>query len=91
MTKQTGFLITATYFVPIDKKDFSKQAAAYATMAEIEKTGALPADFDGQLISVKAKQGAHTPTELPSATDEPDAVTKMQGDKVTERGGKPTE
>lgn len=70
MTKKTGFIITATYFVPIDKKDFAKQALAYATMAEIDKTGTLPADFAGTLLSVKAKQGS---------ADIPDAPTQPEG------------
>lgn len=85
MTKQTGFLITATYLLPIDRKDFGKQAAAYAVMADIEKTGTLPADFTGELVSVKAKQGAHTST--PATTEPP--VTEMVGTEVTKRGDKP--
>lgn len=68
MTKRTGFIITATYFVPIDKKDFAKQAAAYATMAEIEKTGMLPADFSGAILSVKAKQGTADVPDAPQGT-----------------------
>lgn len=58
MSKKPGFIVTATYFIPIDKKDFKRQAATYAAMSEIEATGKLPEDFDGTLIAVKAKQGS---------------------------------
>lgn len=73
MTKRTGFLITATYFLPIDKKNFAAQAATYAAIAEVEKTGTLPADFSGTLISVKAKQGsADVPDAPQTPSNEPD-------------------
>lgn len=75
MTKKTGFIITATYFVPIDKKDFAKQAAAYATMAEIDKSGTLPDDFAGSLLSVKAKQGS---ADVPDVPDAPAASTTTE-------------
>jgi hypothetical protein len=63
MAKQSGFFVNVRYFVPIDKKDFAKQAAAYSTMAEIEKEGKLPADFAGDVIDVKVKQGSHGEAE----------------------------
>jgi len=69
MTKRTGFLITATYFLPIDKKNFAAQAATFSAIAEIEKSGSLPADFAGELISVKAKQGS---AEVPDTAPNPD-------------------
>jgi len=76
MTKRTGFLITATYFLPIDKKNFAAQAATFSAIADIEATGKLPDDFIGELISVKAKQGstdaapvAETTTTEPDMTD----------------------
>lgn len=64
MTKKTGFLITATYFLPIDKKNFAAQAATFSAIADIEATGKLPADFAGTLLTVKAKQGS---ADIPDA------------------------
>jgi len=84
MTKRTGFLITATYFLPIDKKDFAKQATAYATMAEIDKTGTLPADFSGTLLSVKAKQGTADIPDAPQTTSEPDKTDPASWPLTTE-------
>lgn len=72
MTKKSGFLITATYFLPIDKKNFAAQAATFSAIAEIEKTGTLPADFAGTLIAVKAKQGSADIPDAPQTASEPD-------------------
>lgn len=72
MTKKSGFLITATYFLPIDKKNFAAQAATFSAIAEIEKTGALPADFAGTVISVKAKQGSADIPDAPQTASDPD-------------------
>lgn len=75
MTKKAGFLVTLSYFLPIDKKDYAKQAATYQAMAEIEKTGRLPADLISTAILVgvpKVKQGNQ---------DVPDAPAGDQGDK----------
>lgn len=58
MAKQSGFFVTVKYFLPIDRADFSKQAAAYAAMADIEKNGALPDDFAGTVEEIKVKQGS---------------------------------
>lgn len=69
MNKKTGFLITATYFLPIDKKNFAAQAATFSAIAEIEKTGTLPADFAGTLIAVKAKQGRADIPDVPQSAD----------------------
>ena len=75
MTKRTGFLITATYFLPIDKKNFAAQAATFSAIADIEATGKLPADFTGTLLTVKAKQGsADIPDAPQTATVEPKDV-----------------
>lgn len=68
MTKRTGFLITATYFLPIDKKNFAAQAATFSAIADIEATGKLPDDFAGTLLTVKAKQGS---ADIPDAAAEP--------------------
>lgn len=67
MTKKTGIIVTATYFVAIDKKDYAKQSAAYAALAKIEETGALPDGFidTATVLSVKAKQGS---TDVADAT-----------------------
>jgi len=75
MTKRTGFLITATYFLPIDKKNFAAQAATFSAIADIEATGKLPSDFAGTLLTVKAKQGsADIPDAPQTATVEPKDV-----------------
>lgn len=74
MTKKAGFLVTATYFLPIDKKDFAKQAATYQAMAEIEKSGKLPPDFTttAVLVAVKAKQGSADVPDAAPAGDRQD-------------------
>lgn len=66
MTKTKGFKLRIDAFLPIDKKDFTKQAAAYATLAEIKQTGKLPDGFLDQvtIIGVEAKEGS---AELPDA------------------------
>lgn len=66
MTKTHGFTITVTYFVPIDKTDYGKRAAAYAQMDTITKAGVLPEGFGGLVLEIKAKEGK---VELP---DEPE-------------------
>lgn len=38
MAKQQGFHVAVKYFLPIDKKDFAKQSAAYGMMAAIGET-----------------------------------------------------
>lgn len=60
MTKKTGFKVRIEAFVEVDKKDFKKQADAYATMAKIEETGTLPADFleTATILGVTAKAGS---------------------------------
>lgn len=58
MSKKAGFLVIATYFVPIDKSSFAAQAKAFADMDTITKTGKLPDGFAAPLVSVKAKRGA---------------------------------
>ena len=83
MTKRTGFLITATYFLPIDKKNFAAQAATFSAIADIESTGKLPADFAGTLLTVKAKQGS---ADVP---DSPTVVALAQGSAVSDAGDEP--
>lgn len=65
MTKTKGFKLRIEAFLPIDKKDFNKQAAAFATLAEIERTGKLPAGFFDQvtILGIDAKEGS---AELPA-------------------------
>jgi len=84
MTKKTGFLITASYFLPIDKKNFAAQAATYAAIADIEKTGTLPADFAGTLIGVKAKQGSADIPDAAPTTSEPDKTDPASWPLTTE-------
>jgi len=75
MTKRPGFIITANYFLPIDKKNFAAQAKTFAAVAEIEANNKLPADFAGTLLTVKAKQGsADIPDAPQTATVEPKDV-----------------
>lgn len=91
MPKQSGFFVNVKYFIPIDKKDFGKQAAAYATMDAIQKTGALPEGFDGKVVSVAVKAGgyddAETPVEPAPEGDNPDKISGSDapaGDAVAE-------
>ena len=72
MTKRTGFLITATYFLPIDKKNFAAQAATFSAIADIEKTGKLPADLAGELTTVEAPQGSTDAAPVAEAAPNPD-------------------
>ncbi len=67
MTKTPGFKIRIDAFLPIDKKDFAKQAKAYQMIADLQKPGAgLPADFLSSvtITGIDAKQGT---AELPAA------------------------
>lgn len=66
MTKKSGFKIRVDYFVEIDKKDFGKQAAAFAMIDTITKTGTLPADFSGVVLEVSAKQGSADVQDVPA-------------------------
>lgn len=52
------------YFLPIDKKDFAKQAAAYGMMAAIGETQTLPTEFIGaaKVVSVSVRQGGYDDT-----------------------------
>lgn len=84
MTKKTGFLITATYFLPIDKKNFAAQAATFSAIAEIEKTGTLPADFAGTLIAVKAKQGSADIPDAPQTASVDDKDVPLTTDPLPE-------
>jgi hypothetical protein len=40
MSKKPGFKITIFGFIPIDKKDFKRQAEIYAAMAKLQEPGA---------------------------------------------------
>lgn len=61
MAKQTGFFVTAKYFVPLDKKDFAKQRDAYAMMANIQQAQNLSAEFieAATLVDVVVKPGGY--------------------------------
>jgi hypothetical protein len=67
MAKTQGFKITATFFLPVDKKNFTAQRDAYGLVAGIQESNKLPDDFLSRvtLIDVSAKQGGH---ELPAAS-----------------------
>ena len=69
MTKKTGFKIRIDAFVEIDKKDFGKQAAAYAMMDEIKKSGELTTDFfeTATILGIDAKQGSAEAPDAPAA------------------------
>lgn len=89
MTKTKGFKLRIDAFLPIDKKDFTKQAAAYATLAEIKQTGKLPPGFLDQvtIIGVEAKEGS---AELPEPgpidpPDEPPLPEVAEADKANGR------
>lgn len=71
MTKTPGFHIRIDAFIPIDKKDFAKQAAAYQTIADIQKNNALPAGFfdTATIIGITPKQGAADIPEPASASE----------------------
>lgn len=75
MTKTKGFKLRIDAFLPIDKKDFAKQSAAYATLATIKHTGKLPDGFLDQvtILGIEAKEGS---AELPDAAQtEPEVPT----------------
>ena len=85
MTKKSGFKIRIDAFVEIDRKDYGKQAAAYAMMAEITSTNKLPDDFFAKatIISIDAKQGSAEIAE-PAAVEPKEPVTPP----VTDSAGK---
>lgn len=72
MTKKFGFIIRLDAFVEIDKKDFRKQADAFALMADIEKSGKLPPSFfeQAKILGLTVKQGNTDVTDAPAATGE---------------------
>lgn len=90
MTKTKGFKLRIDAFLPIDKKDFTKQAAAYATLAEIKQTGKLPDGFLDQvtIIGVEAKEGsAELPDgSLPDTEPAPDAEPEIPGTETGSTG-----
>jgi hypothetical protein len=67
VTKKHGFKIRIDAFVEIDKKDFGKQAAAFALMDTIKRTNKLPDDFltTATITSIDAKQGS---ADIPDPT-----------------------
>lgn len=66
MTKTKGFKIRVDLFLPIDKKDFAKQAATYQLIADIQKTGKVPAELlqAAHILSIDVKDGS---AEIPAA------------------------
>lgn len=72
MTKKTGFKVNIVAFVEIDKKDFGKQAAAFAMMDTITRTGKLPDGFmaSASILAINAKQGSADIPDQPAS--EPD-------------------
>jgi hypothetical protein len=66
MTKKQGFKVRIDAFVEIDKKDYGKQAAAYAMMDAVTKSGKLPADFwtSAVILGISATPGG---AEVPDA------------------------
>lgn len=72
MAKKTGFKVNIVAFVEIDKKDFGKQAAAFAMMDTITRTGKLPEGFmaSASILSINAKQGSADIPDQPAS--EPD-------------------
>ncbi len=65
MSKQTGFKVKAEFFLPVPKDNFADQAAAYALMADIEKTSVIPPEFltKAALVSVSAKMSSRDAAE----------------------------
>lgn len=74
MTKKFGFNIRLDAFLEIDKKDFSKQAEAFALMAEIEKTGKIPATFfeRAKVLGLTVKQGNADIPDAPAGGEQTD-------------------
>lgn len=73
MTKLKGFKIKIDAFLAIDAKDFGKQAAAYATIDGIQKTGKLPDGFldTVTIVGIDAKIGSHEVPDAPANTGKP--------------------
>ena len=67
MSKQNGFIVTAKFFVPIDKTDFAKQRDAFALMADIQDKKALSPEFlaAAEVLGVTAKQGGRPDAAAP--------------------------
>jgi hypothetical protein len=77
MTKKFGFIIRLDAFLEIDKKNFAKQAEAFALMAEIEKTGKLPAEFfeRAKVLGLTVTQGNKDVPDAAKTGDEFDPAT----------------
>lgn len=73
MTKTTGFKVRIDAFLPIDKKDFGKQAAAYAMIDGITKSGKLPDDFfaSATITGIDARAGIAELPDAPASTGKP--------------------
>lgn len=69
MSRQSGYIVTAKFFVPSPKNDFAKQAAAATMMATVTTTKTMPADFLAlaKLTDISAKYGSQ---------DVPDDITE---------------
>jgi hypothetical protein len=74
MTKKFGFIIRLDAFLEIDKKNFSKQAEAFALMADIEKSGKLPAEFfeRAKVLGLTVKQGNSDIPDTPTSGNQGD-------------------
>lgn len=67
MTKKHGFKIRIDAFLELDKKNFGKQAETYGLIAEMQKTGKLPANFfdTAVIVKVDARQGGQDFEDAP--------------------------
>lgn len=70
MAKTKGYIVSAKFFVPIDKKDFGKQVAVLTMMKDIGETRALTPDFLAQatVMDVAIRDGSYE-AGLPPVSD----------------------
>lgn len=90
MTKKHGFKIRIDAFVEIDKKDFGKQAAAFALMDTIKRTNQLPDDFlsTATITGIDAKQGSADIPDAPALIDPPDEPPLPEVAEADARNGR---
>lgn len=65
--RESGYIVTAKFFIPSPKDSFAKQAAAATLMASIEDAKALTPEFIelAQMTDFSAKMGTRDAPDLP--------------------------
>lgn len=69
-TKTPGFNIRIDAFIPVDKKNFSAQAAAFALVGALQDTKKITPEFlqGATILDINAKLGTADLTAIPAAT-----------------------